>query len=288
MDDDSLQTQARAAGVGPSRAPLIVGVAVGVLAIAGGVYWFVLRGPDAAPPTATSPSAPAGGAAALSPPAPIEAVPDAPAPPPADGDALLRRLAAGWGTGPELSIWLAAESIVQRLAAATVMVAKGASPRTMLSFVTVPGAFTVDEELSKKPSTTPGAGDDVSERDFIAPAAYARYDRLTAVVTGVDPAAAASAYVQLRPYLEGAFAQIAQPGERFEGVLRAAIDRVLAVPVPKDRVEVVPKGALYLYADPALEGLLPAEKQFLRFGPTNQENIKGWLRRFATSAGMAR
>jgi hypothetical protein len=97
----------------------------------------------------------------------------------------------------------------------------------------------------------------------------------------VDPGSAARAYRQLSPYLEGAFAQIAQPGERFDDVLRAAIERLRAVPVPVGPIEVVPKGALYLYADAALEARPPAEKQLLRFGPTNQAALQAWLGRFA-------
>ena len=257
---------------------ILAGVAVAALS-AVGVYTVLRLGTG----TPTSGGSPPPSATASAAPLAVVPVPDAPPPtrPPAEGDALLRQLAAGWSTDPELARWLAAESLVQRLAAAAVLVSKGASPRPMLGFVELRGAFVVDEQLGQAPGRTPGAGADVVERDFIAPAAYARYDLITRLVTGVDPGSAARAYRQLSPYLEGAFAQIAQPGERFDAVLRAAIERLRAVPVPAGPVEVVPKGAPYLYADAALEARPPAEKQLLRFGPTNQAALQAWLGRFA-------
>src|SRR5262245_24692414 len=69
----------------------------------------------------------------------------------AEGDALLRRLAAGWSNAPELLAWLAEADIVRRLTAATALIADGDSPRPMLSFLKVNGAFEAFEEPVKAP-----------------------------------------------------------------------------------------------------------------------------------------
>lgn len=269
-----------------SRTGVVIGaIAVAAVAAIGG-WWF--WGRSAPAPTAVVPASPAPTSAATAPaaaPVPLEEAPDAPSVAPGDGDALLRRLAAGLSPSPELAQWLAAESILQRLAASVSMAAAGGNPRPMLTFLELKGPFTVDEQIEKKPAAE-GERVEFTERDFIAPASYARYDALTGLVTSIDPAAAGRAYAQLRRYFGAAFTQIAKPGERFDGVLKAAIDRLQAVPIPSGPVEVVPAGAMFKYADPALEGLRPVEKQFLRFGPTNQAALKAWLQGFGAQAGL--
>lgn len=268
-----------------SRAPaLILGVAVAAAVVGGGAWWLTRGGaaPGLASPTPATVTDPT---SAPGQPLAIEPAPDAPPIPVADAETRLRQAIARASSAPELVQWLAQESILQRIAASVTMVAAGATPRPMLGFIEIPGRFEVDEEIEKRPAA-PGERVEFTERAFISPKAYARYDRVAAVVTSVDPGAAGLAYAQLRGSFGAVFAQIAKPEERFDDVVRAAIQRLLAAPVPDTRVEVVPRGATFLYADPALEALRPAEKQLIRMGPQNQRALQVWMRRFAAAAGI--
>ncbi len=212
----------------------------------------------------------------------------------AEGDALLRKLAAGWSKSKDLARWLMADDIIHRLTAAVNMVAEGDSPAPVLGFVKIEGEFDVNEEAPKgkkakrhvrKKQRPPPM---FKGKLFIAPESYARYDAVTNAFTSVDPAVAGAAYAQLRPYFDTAFTQIGRPGKRFDDVLSAAIHRLVSAKLLEGKVEVVPKGAVYAFKDPALEHLSAAEKLLLRMGPKNGKAVQTSLSRFADAAGLAK
>jgi hypothetical protein len=55
------------------------------------------------------------------------------------------------------------------------------------------------------------------------------------------------------------------------------------VPVLTDDVALVPHAIGFRYADPRLEALTPAQKQFLRAGPRNVRLVQGKLREVAAA-----
>ena len=74
--------------------------------------------------------------------------------------------------------------------------------------------------------------------------------------------------------------------EQFDEVLTAAIRRVVGVQFPEGEVELVPRGAVYAFKDPALEGLSVAEKQVLRMGAKSGGVLQRQLREFAARAKL--
>jgi hypothetical protein len=56
--------------------------------------------------------------------------------------------------------------------------------------------------------------------------------------------------------------------------------------VPTGPVEVIPKGALYAYADLRLEALSGAEKHLLRMGPENMRKVQTKLSEIASALGL--
>ena len=46
------------------------------------------------------------------------------------------------------------------------------------------------------------------------------------------------------------------------------------------------KGTNYVYADPTIERLSPAQRQVLRLGPDGARRVKATLRAFATALGV--
>lgn len=195
--------------------------------------------------------------------------------PPGDPDERLHTLAREWSTEPLYGRWLATLSM-RHVVAAAQLTAQGDSPKQALPFLLSPGEFAVREEPIR-----PG-----EERIFISPAAYARYDPVGRLAGSVDAAAAGDAYAQLRPYADAVFAEIGRPGQAFDEVLTSAIRRLVQVRFPEGEIELVPKGAVYAFKDPTLEGLSPAAKQLLRMGAQNGKVVQRQLRTFASHADL--
>lgn len=208
-----------------------------------------------------------------------------------EGDALFKTLAGRWSSDGLVAQWLQAASL-RHLVSATQLIAEGSSPRPALPFVSISGAFAVREEQGplvrpvkrgKRKGLPPPPRE---ERLFISAEGSARYGVITKAFGSLDAAAAGDAWSKLEPFCEVAFGEISRPGSRFHDALTAAVKRVLSVQVPEGEIEVVPKGAIYLFKDPALESLSPAEKQLLRMGPANVKVIQDQVRLFASHAQL--
>jgi hypothetical protein len=185
-----------------------------------------------------------------------------PLPPPSvDAETELRR-AARLSSRPEWIRWLGEPHLISRLVAATHRVAEGESPSSVLPFLAPDREFTA---VSRGGELVP------------APAALARYDAVTEVLTAIDPARAAGAYARLAPFFEAAYREIARPGERFAPVLHQAIHVLLETPVPVEEPALVRSGAVFFYADERLEKRPQAQKQLLRLGVANARRIQRWL-----------
>lgn len=242
-----------------SNAGLAVGFALLVAAAGAYVYW---RTHQPAPAPVVAAPAPAPVAAPVAAADPDELPADAQKVDPA---ALLKQLATSLSARPELASWLGEAKLIQRLTAAVNMVANGENPHPLLAFLAPGVTFTTDT---------------VDGKLRAAAASHARYDTFTQVITSIDPGKAGAAYAQVAPYFQRAFREIARPGERFTPVLHAAIARLRETPVPDAEPELQEKGAVYLYADPALENLKPAQKQLLRMGAANERALQAWLGAF--------
>src|SRR5438094_661952 len=101
-----------------------------------------------------------------------------------------------------------------------------------------------------------------------------------------EPPRTVEVYRRLQPLCEDAYRGLGKPQGRFDDVLVKAIRTLLATPVVEGDVELTPKVITYAFADPALEGLSPAQKHLLRMGPKNERAIQAELRALATALGM--
>ena len=237
--------------------------AVGLLA----VLFLVFRHP-ATPKAIPSPTPLAAAPAPLA-----EAGPGAPLPALDESDSFVRQLAAGLSAHPEFARWLARTSLVRTLTAVVVNVAEGETPRPHLEFLAPKQRF----RAARRPA-----------RLIVPdPVGFAGYDVFGDAVASVDAAAAANAHRSLAPHSEAAYVDLGHPEGGFPSALDKAIRVLLAVPVLRDDVELVPHAIGFRYADPKLESLTPAQKQFLRIGPRNVRLIQGKLRQLATALAPA-
>jgi hypothetical protein len=182
-------------------------------------------------------------------------------------DELVRRMAEGLSSRPELAEWLATDRLVRRFVGAVVVVAAGRSPREELEFLDPEATFEV-----RRPD----------EPTVVEPASYRRYDAVAATVASLDNRGTAELYRRLRPLFQEAYRDLGFREGSFDGALARAVETLLAVPVPEGPVEVVPVGGnAYEYRDPELEALSPAQKHLLRMGPDNIQRIQAKLRELA-------
>ena len=241
--------------------------AVGLLA----VLFLVFRHP-ATPGASPRPAPLAAAPAPLAETSPT-AAPGPPLPALDESDGFVRQLAAGLSAHPEFARWLARTSLVRTLTAVVVNVAEGETPRPHVEFLAPKQRF----RAARRPA-----------RLIVPdPVGFAGYDPFGEAVASVDAVAAANAYRSLAPLFEAAYVELGHPEGGFPSALDKSIRALLSVPVLRDDVELVPHAIGFRYADPKLEALTPAQKQFLRIGPRNVRLVQGKLRELAAALAPA-
>ena len=186
----------------------------------------------------------------------------------------MRGIAQALSSHPELARWLAQNALVRTLTAVVDNVANGETPRPHLSFLAPKQRF----KAARRPP-----------RQIVPdPAGFAGYDTFADALASVDAGAAATAYRTLAPLFEAAYVDLGHPGGGFPKALERAIQALMAVPVLRDDVALVPHAIGFRYEDQALEGLTPAQKQFLRIGPRNVRIVQGKLRELQAALGPER
>tara|TARA_B110000438_G_C15795118_1_gene642507 strand:- start:123 stop:971 length:849 start_codon:yes stop_codon:yes gene_type:complete len=84
-------------------------------------------------------------------------------------------------------------------------------------------------------------------------------------------------YVELKPLIDQAYAELGYPDDDFTEVLHGAITKVLDMEIPKNQPELERPSVMYKYKDESLESLDDAEKLLLRLGKENLLVIKSVL-----------
>jgi hypothetical protein len=180
-----------------------------------------------------------------------------------ESDDLVRQLLTAISANPEMARWIAQSGLIQTLTVVTVNVATGESPRPHLLFLAPKTRF-VPRRVGR--SLVPD------------PAGFAGYDVMADAITSLDAGATARAYRTVEPLFEVAFKDYGMPEVRFRAMLDRAITNLLAVPVLKAEVELMPHATTFRYVNPRYEQLSPAQKQFLRMGPRNVKLVQAKLR----------
>lgn len=195
-----------------------------------------------------------------------------PLPPLSRSDGWVRVEAAALSERPAWKQWLQTEDLVRRFVAAVDEVAAGNSPTASVPFLRPRGGF----------GTVVRGGTVVTD-----PRSFRRYDVLAEVVASLDAELCAALYRRAAPLVEEAFADLGYPDTRFEERLEAALELLLATPVPSGREVLVQPAVRWEYQDERLEGLEPAQKQLLRMGPDNVRRVQDKLRELARALGLA-
>lgn len=118
------------------------------------------------------------------------------------------------------------------------------------------------------------------ERLFIDKDSYQRYKPYGNLASSIDTSLLVAFYRFYEPLLDEAYAELGYPEGSFRGTLVTAIDLALATPVVDGDIELEQPEANYVYANESLESLNMLQKQLLRMGPGNTQQIQSALLAF--------
>jgi hypothetical protein len=257
------------------RIAIYIGAAL--LAAAGGFWWWMSRGPAPAE-VATVFTAPTETAAtaATDPPAikhPLEPAPAEPAttasPVPIDPDALAGTVLGEVFDG-KLTEWLIPDQLVRRLVATVDNLPRDAriEPRRPLRPPSTP--FAVKREVTEAVTGT--------ERITLAPANFARYDAVVALLARTDTEKAVAGYRRLYPQLQKAYEDLGYPNGYLNDRVVEVIDHLLETPEPTGPLLLEQPKVLYRFADDDLESRSAGQKLLLRMGVDHARVVKEKLR----------
>jgi Protein of unknown function (DUF3014) len=246
-------------------------VAVILVALGAGGYFLFWRRPPA-------PSADVRTATeqAVAPAAPARPLPEAgeviDLPPIDQTDAIVRELVARLSSHPTVAAWLTTDKLVRNFTVVVENISNGSTPAGHLGKVRPTGGFQVRED---------GGG------LWIDPRSYRRYDKYADAVAAIDARGAARLYATLKPRIEDGYRDLGHPDGNVDQAFERALIELLKTPVIDGDVALASKSVAYEFADPKLQSLSSAQRQFLRMGPRNVRLIQAKLREIAPFLGIA-
>ena len=187
-------------------------------------------------------------------------------PPLEETDPLIRELVGRLSSHPTVAAWLTTDGLILNFVMVTNAIANGGIRNAELKAIGPVPRFRIKE---------------ARDNMYIDPSSYRRYDRYAEAVASIDARGAARLYESLKPRIGDAYRKLDGAGDDFNPVMERAIVELLRVPIIEGEVELEPKGIVFGFADPKLEGLTAAQKQLLRMGPQNVRRIQAKLREIA-------
>ena len=241
-------------------------VGVVALAIVAGVasYGFFLAEPaleEASSITAAPASAPVVRDSTHREPAPV---------PLGESDAMVRDLVTALSSHPGLAGWLIPDDLVRTFVVVVDNVADGHTPAEHL----------LPWRPTRRFQTT------AASRLHVDPLSHTRYDTHAEIVAAIDPAVAAGLYHTLQPLIAAAYAELGRSGGEFDTTVLRALRNLLETPVLERDVRLIHRPPFFEFADPALEDLLPVQKQFLGMGARNVRAVQASLIEIAEAIGF--
>ena len=251
--------------ISAAQAGLIV---VLLLVIAGGVVLLTgIWPPEEKPaPTVTAPPP-------APPPAPVvaeieERAPEPPPPEPAkeplprleESDDAVRDAVGDIPLGTAGQQYLVPGNIIERSASLIYLMAQGDVPYKLLPVSRPKAAFPISDDGTQVVTD---------------PAGFERYDALTQWLQSLDLESLLSSLEWFIPLFREAWSYYGEDPAAFDMAVVMTLDLVIATPeVDLSEARLIRKEAVWVFEDPAIEGLAPIQKQVLRMGPENAEIVK--------------
>ncbi|MGB1958547.1 MAG: DUF3014 domain-containing protein, partial [Luminiphilus sp.] len=251
--------------ISAAQAGLIV---VLLMVIAGGVVLLTgIWPPEEKPaPTVTAPPP-------APPPAPVVAEIEEPAPEPPppepvkeplprleESDDAVRDAVGDIPLGTAGQQYLIPGNIIERSASLIYLMAQGDVPYKLLPVSRPKAAFPISDDGTKVVTD---------------PAGFERYDALTQWLQSLDLESLLSSLDWFIPLFREAWSYYGEDPAAFDMAVVMTLDLVIATPeIDLSEARLIRKEAVWIFEDPAIEGLAPIQKQVLRMGPENAEVVK--------------
>ena len=245
-------------------------IVVLLLVILGGVVlltgiWPPVEEPA---PTVTAPPPPP-------PPAPVVADIEEPAPPPPppppevvreplprleESDDAVRDAVGDIPLGTTGQQYLIPGNIIERSASLIYLMAQGDVPYKLLPVSRPKAAFPISDDGTQVVTD---------------PAGFERYDAMIQWLQGLDLEALLSSLEWFIPLFREAWSYYGEDPAAFDMAIVTMLDLVIATPgINLSEARLIRREAVWIFEDPAIEGLSPIQKQVLRMGPANAEIVK--------------
>lgn len=245
---------------------ILIAAGVGLIVLAGALFWYKRSRPEPAPQAVATAPAPA----VTAPPTVQHPVPPAdPEQLPAlkDSDApLLTELGTLLGAD-RVAQYLVPDSVARRFVATIDNLPRRKIAERLRPLSAVEGSFAVQR-----------AAGEVDEVITLDAANYSRYDALVKLLQSVDAAQAAAVYRRYYPLLQQQYEELGFPDQYFNDRLVAVIDHLLQTPEVGEPVNLVQPNVFFEFADPALEARSSGQKMLIRMGPQHAAAVKAKLR----------
>ena len=268
MTEQFHSISAQKGAISAAQAGLILVV---LLVIAGGVVLLTGIWPpeeeSTAPPVIAAPPAP--------PPAPViteleEPVVEPAPPPPAaveeplprleESDDAVRDAVGDIPLGTAGQQYLVPGNIIERSASLIYLMAQGDVPYKPLPVSRPKAALPISDDGTQVVTD---------------PAGFERYDALTQWLQSLDLESLLSSLEWFIPLFREAWSYYGEDPAAFDMAVVMTLDLVIATPeIDLSEARLIRKEAVWIFEDPAIEGLAPIQKQVLRMGTENAEIVK--------------
>jgi len=156
--------------------------------------------------------------------------------------------------------YLMSSNVIERGTGMVYLLVQGEVPYKLLPIARPKGAFPIADDGTQVTVSADG---------------FARYDALAQWLMSLDVEALAAALARFTPLFREAWSYYGEEAEAFDFAVISALDMVASTPeVDLASARLVRKEAVWLYEDPAIEGLPAIQKQVLRMGPDNAAIVK--------------
>ena len=268
MTEQSHIISAQRGAISAAQAGLIL---VLLLVIAGGAVLLTGIWPpeeeSTPPPVMPAPPAPPPAPAiteleepAVEPPPPPPAPVEEPLPRLEESDDAVRDAVADIPLGTAGQQYLIPGNIIERSASVVYLMAQGEVPYKLLPVSRPKAAFPISDDGTQVVTD---------------PAGFERYDALTQWLQSLDLESLLSSLEWFIPLFREAWSYYGEDPAAFDMAVVMTLDLVIATPeVDLSEARLIRKEAVWIFEDPAIEGLAPIQKQVLRMGPENAEIVK--------------
>ena len=242
-----------------------------LLVIAGGVVLLTGIWPpeeeSTAPPVMAAPPAPPPAPAitelkepAVEPPPPPPAPVEEPLPRLEESDDAVRDAVGDIPLGTAGQQYLIPGNIIERSASVVYLMAQGDVPYKLLPVSRPKAAFPISDDGTQVVTD---------------PVGFERYDALTQWLQSLNLESLLSSLEWFIPLFREAWSYYGEDPAAFDMAVVMTLDLVIATPeVDLSEARLIRKEAVWIFEDPAIEGLAPIQKQVLRMGPENAEIVK--------------